>query len=55
VLGGEATNINFIVLGRASKRNDAMWNKTAFAPRGQAEISLKIEDLRFNKTTGKLS
>ena len=29
-------------------------DKTAFGPRGQAEISLKIEDLRSNKTTGKL-
>jgi len=30
-------------------------NKTALGPRGQNETSLKIEDLRSNKTTGKLS
>ena len=29
--------------------------KIAFEPRGQAETFLKIEDLRSNKTTGKLS
>jgi hypothetical protein len=39
----------------ASKRNDARWNKTALGPRGQAETSIKIEDLRSNETTGKLS
>jgi hypothetical protein len=39
----------------ASKRNYARWNKTALGPRGQAETSIKIEDLRSNKTTGKLS
>jgi hypothetical protein len=33
---------------------DARWNKTALGPWGQNETSLKIEDLRFNKTTGKL-
>ena len=36
---------------RASKRNFARGNKTAWGPRGQAETSLKIEDLRANKTT----
>jgi hypothetical protein len=40
---------------RVSKRNFARWNKTSLAPRGQAETSLKIEDLRSNKTIGKLS
>jgi hypothetical protein len=30
-------------------------HKTAFGPRGQDEISLKIDDLSSNKTTGKLS
>jgi hypothetical protein len=40
---------------RASKRNFERRNKTAFGPRGQAEISLKIVDFRSNKTTGKLS
>jgi hypothetical protein len=29
--------------------------KTALRPRGPTETSLKIEDLRSNKTTGKLS
>ena len=29
-------------------------DKTAFGNREQAETSLKIKDLRFNKTTGKL-
>jgi hypothetical protein len=29
----------------ASKRNFARWKKTAFGPQGQAETSLKIEDL----------
>jgi hypothetical protein len=37
----------------ASKRNCARRNKTALGPRGQAETSLKIEDLRYNKTTDK--
>jgi hypothetical protein len=32
-------------------KNFARWNKTALVPRGQTEISLKIEDLRSNKTT----
>jgi hypothetical protein len=40
---------------RASKRNFARRNKTASGPRGQTETSFKIEDLRPNKTTGKLS
>ena len=39
---------------RASKRNFAWRNKTALGPRGQTETSLKIEDLRSNKTTGSL-
>ena len=30
-------------------------DKTALGPQEQAETSLKIEDLRSNKTTGKLS
>ena len=30
-------------------------NKSTLWSRGQAETSLKIEDLRSNKTTGKLS
>jgi hypothetical protein len=36
---------------RASKRNFASGNKTALGPQRQAETSLKIEDLRSNKTT----
>jgi hypothetical protein len=40
---------------RASKRNDARRNKTALGPLGRDETSLKIEDFRSNKTTGKLS
>jgi hypothetical protein len=40
---------------RASKRNFSRRNKTASGPRGQTETSFKIEDLRPNKTTGKLS
>ena len=40
--------------GRASKRNFAR-RKTALGCRGQTETSLKIEDLRSNKTTGKRS
>ena len=44
-----------MILGiRASKRNLARQNKTALGPRGQTETSLKIENLRYNKTTGKL-
>ena len=46
--------IKEIVICRASKRNFAMRNKTALQSRGQAATSLKIEDLRSNKTTGKL-
>ena len=46
--------IKEIVICRASKRNFAMRNKTALGSRGQAVTSLKIEDLRSNKTTGKL-
>jgi hypothetical protein len=38
-----------------SLRGLARWNKTALGPQRQTETSLKIEDLRFNKTTGKLS
>jgi hypothetical protein len=37
--------------GRASKKNFARRNKTAFGPGGQAETSLKIEDMSTNKTT----
>jgi hypothetical protein len=40
---------------RASKRNFARRNKTDLGPRGLAETYLKIEDLRSNKTTGKLN
>ena len=40
---------------RASKKSFARRNKNALGPRGQTETSLKIEDLRSNKTTGKLS
>ena len=40
---------------RASKRNFAKRNKTALWPLGQTETSIKVEDLRSNKTTGKLS
>jgi hypothetical protein len=43
--------VRYIHAIRASKRNFARWNKTALGPRGQAETSLKIEDLRANKTT----
>jgi hypothetical protein len=39
----------------AFKRNIARRNKTAFGLRGHAETFLKVEDLRSNKTTGKLS
>ena len=42
-------------LHRASKRNYVGWNKNDSGPREQAETSLKIEDLRSNITTGKLS
>jgi hypothetical protein len=42
-----------IYIIRASKRNFVKWNKTALGPRRQTETSLKIEDLRSNKTTGK--
>ena len=34
---------------RASKRNITRRNKTALVSRGQAETSLKIEDVRSNK------
>jgi hypothetical protein len=40
---------------RASKRNFASRNKTVLGPRRQTETSLKIEDMRSNKTTGKHS
>ena len=50
-----ATNSKLVYITRASKRNLARWNKTALGPPLQVEISLKIEDLRSNKTTGKLS
>jgi hypothetical protein len=40
---------------RASKRYFARRNKTTLGARGQAETSRKIENLRSNKTTGKLS
>ena len=38
---------------RASKRNFASRNKTVLGTRRQTETSLKIEDMRSNKTTGK--
>ena len=44
-----------LLMIRASKRNDARRNKTALGPLGQDETSLKIEDFRSIKTTGKLS
>ena len=40
---------------RVSKGNFARRNNTALGSWGQAGTSLKIEDLRSNKTTGKLS
>jgi hypothetical protein len=40
---------------RVSKGNFARKNNTALGSWGQSETSLKIEDLRSNKTTGKLS
>ena len=43
------------LIARASKRHFSRWNKAALGPRGQTETSLKIEDLRSNKTTDKLS
>ena len=48
-------NIKALSICRAFKRNFPKQNKTALGPQGQAETSLKIEDLRSNKTTGKLS
>jgi vacuolar-type H+-ATPase subunit C/Vma6 len=48
-------NIKALSICRASKRNFPKRNKTALGSQGQAETSLKIEDLRSNKTTGKLS
>jgi hypothetical protein len=41
--------------GRAFKRNFERRNKTAMGPGVQSATSLKIEDLRANKITGKLS
>jgi hypothetical protein len=40
---------------RASKRNDAKRKKTALGALVRDETSLKIEDFRSIKTTGKLS
>jgi len=40
-----------VVAIRTSKIIFARRNKTALGPRGQAETSLKIEDMRSNKTT----
>jgi hypothetical protein len=40
---------------RASKRNYARRNKSAFGAWGQIETSLKIENLRSNKITGQLT
>jgi hypothetical protein len=37
------------------QENFCRWNKTALGPRVYTVTSLKIEDLRSNKTTGKLS
>jgi hypothetical protein len=45
---------NFIS-ARASKRNFARQNKSVLDPVDRSDTSLKIEDLRSNKTTGKLS
>jgi hypothetical protein len=47
--------IYILCMLRASNRNFARRNKTASGPRGQTETSFKIENLRPNKTTGKLS
>jgi hypothetical protein len=43
------------ISARASKRNFARRNKTVLGPGNRVDTSLKIEDLRSNKTTGKLS
>jgi hypothetical protein len=44
-----------LLMIRASKRNDAKRNKTALGALVRDETSLKIEDFRSIKTTGKLS
>ena len=44
-----------ILIVRASKRDYARRNKTDLGLWGQTESSIKIEDLRSNKTTGNLS
>jgi hypothetical protein len=44
-----------LLMIRASKRNDARRNKTALGALVRDETSLKIEDFRSIKTTGKLS
>jgi hypothetical protein len=43
---------NRVTIVRASKRDYARRNKTDLGLWGQAESSIKIEDLRSNKTTG---
>jgi hypothetical protein len=50
-----ATNSKLEYITRASKINFARRNKNALGLPRQVEISLKNEDLRSNKTTGKLS
>jgi uncharacterized membrane protein len=37
------------------KRNFTRWTRLPWSPVDRLDISLKIEDLRPNKTTGKLS
>ena len=44
------STINLTNWNLCMKRNFAMRSKTDLGPRGQAEASLKIEDLRANKT-----
>jgi hypothetical protein len=44
-----------ILIVRVSKRDYARRNKTDLGLWGQTESSIKIEDLRSNKTTGNLS
>ena len=48
-------NYHNITGDKPPKMDFARRNKTALGHRGQAEASLKIQDLRSNKTTGKFS
>jgi hypothetical protein len=54
-LSGDVMSGNVTCCPRASKRNLAWRNKTTLGAQGQAETSREIENLRSNKTTGKLS